>query len=58
MAEQECEVISKMVLQRLKQHVAKRRQVDSNDIFKFIGSELEKIHPEAAFMYKTHRDIS
>lgn len=58
MKEQECEVISKMVLARLKQFIAKKRRVNSNEIFNFIGAELEKINDEVAFMYKTHRDIS
>lgn len=58
MREQECEMISKMILQRLKQDLAKRRETSSGEIFRLIGRELEKINPEAAFMYKTHRDIS
>lgn len=58
MAEQECELISGMVVRRLKAFLAKRKRVDSGDIFHFIGEELQKIRPEAAFMYKTHRDIS
>lgn len=58
MAEQECELISSMVVKRLKAWLATRKRVDSKHIFEFIGEELQKIRPEAAFMYKTHRDIS
>lgn len=58
MREQECELISKAVVSRLRQWLAKKRQTSSTEIFQFIGRELEKINEDAAFMYKAHRDIS
>lgn len=53
-----CELIAEKVTERLKQKLSIKREIDSNEIFEFVSNELEKHHKDAAYMYKTHRDVS
>lgn len=55
---QKCEEISEKVLEELKKEIKNHNAVDSDTIFKFISRELTKHSKDAAYMYRTHRDIS
>ena len=53
-AEKICEKVSK----EIKTWAKKKMEVDSSEIFKKVTLCIEKHNKDAAFMYKTHRDIS
>jgi transcriptional regulator NrdR family protein len=53
-AEKICYKVSKEIKQVIKEKVC----VNSNVLFSEIGEAIEKYNKDAAFMYKTHRDIS
>lgn len=55
---EKCELISQKVVDSLKQKTSDKKEVNSDEIFEFISKELEKHHKDAAYMYRTHRDIS
>lgn len=55
---QECEQIAQKVVSALQKHIHEKKEVDSAQIFEFIGKELQKHNEHVAYMYKTHRDIS
>lgn len=54
----QCEEISEKVVEELKKEIKDHGAVSSDTIFKFISKELAKHHKDAAYMYRTHRDIS
>ena len=49
-----CEVVTKYI----KAWVKTKKEVSSTHIFKMVEKTLKKYNKDAAFMYKTHRDIS
>lgn len=55
---EEAESISNLISREIKHWVLKKEIVTSNEIFKKVGEELQALNKAAAFMYKTHRDIS
>ena len=55
---EKCIAISEKLLRKIKTKLEKKKTIDSNDIFQSVGRELEKLNGHAAFMYKTHRDLS
>ncbi|MDO8633670.1 MAG: ATP cone domain-containing protein [archaeon] len=54
----QCEEISEKTIEALKKEIKDHGAVSSDSIFKFISMELGKHNKDAAYMYKTHRDIS
>lgn len=54
----ECERIAAKVVKALDDFVGDKKEVNSRDLFKFLGKELEKHHKDAAYMFRSHRDIS
>ncbi|MBI4044271.1 MAG: hypothetical protein HY392_01015 [Candidatus Diapherotrites archaeon] len=54
----QCEETSEKIIEALKKEIENHDSVNSEKIFKFISKELEKYHKDAAYMYRTHRDIS
>lgn len=52
------EKIADMVTKEVDKWIEKKTEVDSDQIFKEVIKLLEKIDPEVAFMFKTHRDLS
>jgi len=52
------EAICETVINDIKQWIADKSEITSNELFTIVGETLEKIHHDAAYMYKTHRDIS
>ena len=55
---EEAEAIANLVAREIKKWIGKKKEVDSNDIFKKVAEELAHLNKDASFMYKTHRDIS
>lgn len=54
----EAEKIANLISREIKHWILKKEIVTSNEIFKKVGEELQALNKDAAFMYKTHRDIS
>ena len=55
---QEAERISDRVSKEIKRWIKDKDVITSDKIFKEITKVLRKYNKDAAFMYKTHRDIS
>lgn len=55
---EEAESIANLVTREVKKEIEKAEEVTSGEIFRKAGEELEHLNKEAAFMYKTHLDIS
>lgn len=55
---EEAESIANLVAREIKREVETQEEVTAEHIFKLVVDELEYLNKEAAFMYKTHRDIS
>ena len=56
--QEEAENISNLVSREVKKWIEGKQEVPADHISKQAGDELEHLNKEAAFMYKTHRDIS
>ena len=56
--EYEAEDICEAVSSHIKKWIKKKKEVDSKDIMKEVTKVLKKHDENAAFMYKTHKDIS
>lgn len=55
--EKGCEDIASGVTKVVKKWLSKRKAVDSTQILEVAHKELKKLHKEAAYMYRTHREI-
>ncbi|MEM4255148.1 MAG: ATP cone domain-containing protein [Candidatus Norongarragalinales archaeon] len=53
-----CVGIAEKLLRKIKAKLKKKKIIDSHEIFRSVGRELEKQDEHAALMYKTHRDLS
>jgi transcriptional regulator NrdR family protein len=56
--EEKAEKICEKVAKQIKKHISKKTCVSSDDIFNQTAKLIEKYDEDAAFMYKSHRDIS
>lgn len=54
----EAELVADKVAQELNAWVTGQKEVTSHQIFFQASASLEKYNPDAAFMYRTHRDVS
>ena len=54
----EAEKICEKVCSDIKKWVKTKKEITSNQIFKETGKIIGRYNRDAAFMYKTHRDIS
>ncbi|MBS3062932.1 MAG: hypothetical protein J4203_03595 [Candidatus Diapherotrites archaeon] len=54
----ECERIAAKAVKALNDFIHDKKEVDSGDLFDFLGRELEKHHKDAAYMFRSHRDLS
>ncbi len=57
-SQEEAEATANLVSREVKRWLDKRQDITSDQIFKKAGEELKHLNKDAAFMYKTHRDIS
>lgn len=58
LSEIQSEKIAEAASRRLEQWIEAQGQVSSQDIFEQIVKVLRELHPDAAFLYETHRDVS
>ena len=58
MKHKEAEQICNSVAKEIKKWIQNKKVVTSNQIFSETSKIISKYHEDAAFMYKTHRDIS
>lgn len=52
------EKIAESVASRMDEWISKKDNVSSQEIFEEITKILKELHPDASFLYQTHRDIS
>ena len=52
------ENIADTVQKRLEDWIKDKNEISSDDIFRETISVLKELHPDAAFLFETHRDIS
>ena len=55
---EEAEATANLVSREVKRWLDKRQDITSNQIFNKAWEELKHLNKDAAFMYKTHRDVS
>ncbi len=53
----ECERIAAAAIQALNAFLKGKKEVNSTEIFEFLGKELQKHHPGAAYLFRSQRDI-
>ena len=58
LSETQSEKIAETVSARIEKWVADKKELSSDQIFRQIIVVLKELHPDAAFLYETHRDIS
>lgn len=58
MLDQQAELIANKVTDEVKRWIDAQNEVTSEQIFIKVVEQLQALNKEAAFMYKTHRDIS
>jgi transcriptional regulator NrdR family protein len=56
--QQEAELLAEKVTAEINSFVAERAGVTSHELFLRTHEALERLSPEAAFMYRTHTDVS
>lgn len=56
--EEEAEATANLILREIKEWIGNKKEISSDSIFKRVEEELSHLNKAAAFMYKTHRDIS
>lgn len=58
MPQGECELTSDAVTKEVMKKLEKKSEINSHQIAKLAQSQLKMYNPDAAYMYRTHRDIS
>lgn len=53
-----CEKIAKKVAKKVSLVIHQKKKMSAHAISQIVHSELKKHSPKAAFMYRTHKDIS
>lgn len=56
--QEEAETIAQKMTDYLNEWIKEKEEVNSREIFEEVEKELKHLNKEAAFMYKTHRDVS
>lgn len=55
---EEAEATASLVTREVNKWIVDKESVTSDELFKQTGEELMHLNKDAAFMYKTHRDLS
>jgi transcriptional regulator NrdR family protein len=58
MSDEEAESISHMVCDEVKNEIKDVKEITSEKLQSEVAKSLKKYHPDAAYMYKTHKDVS
>lgn len=56
--EQKSEKIAEQVSAQIQEWIDEKPEVSSQEIFVETAAKLKKQHPDAAFLYETHRDLA
>lgn len=56
--EEQAEKLAQQTTQALLQWLEAKESVSSDQLFQFIGAELTRLHKDAGYLYRTHRDLS
>lgn len=57
-SDEQAENLAGIVAHELKQHYSDREQVSSVELRRAAAEVLHRFHPEAGYIYETHKDIS
>lgn len=57
MTDEEAEAIATMVSEEVTSAVNEHKEMSSHNLHQHITKSLKKYHPDAAYMYETHKDI-
>lgn len=57
-SDEEAETIAQMVTDEVKTEIKDAKEVTSDKLHTEAAKSLKKFHPDAAYMYKTHKDLS
>ncbi len=58
MSDEEAETISHMVTEEVKTELKDTKEITSDALQKSATKSLKKYHPDAAYLYQTHKDLS
>lgn len=58
MEDEEAETIAQMVIDEVLAAIKNKAEVSSSTLQSEVVKSLKKYHPDAAYMYKTHLDVS
>jgi transcriptional regulator NrdR family protein len=58
MGERNCESVAAFVTKKVKTELKKKKTVTSKEIAKRVAENLKRKSKDAAFLYKTHRDVA
>ncbi len=58
MSDEEAETISHMVTEEVKNELKNDKEITSDALQKTTTKSLKKYHPDAAYLYQTHKDLS
>lgn len=57
-SDEEAETISQMVTDEMKEEFKNTEEIASDRLQKSTAQSLQKYHPDAAYIYKSHKDLS
>ena len=58
MSDEEAETIAQMVTDEVKGEIKDVKEVSSGNLQNAVTKSLKKYHPDASYLYKTHKDLS
>ncbi len=58
MADEEAETIAQMVTDEVLEEIKNNKEISSGDLQNAATKSLKKYHPDASYLYKTHKDLS
>ena len=58
MSDEEAETISQMVTDEINSEIKATNEISSEQLQTAVAKSLKKYHPDAAYIYKTHKDVS
>lgn len=53
----EAELIAEMVSHEIEEQMKDKNQITTHELHKMVAENIEKYHPDAAYMYESHREI-
>lgn len=56
--EEQAELIANTVTSEVEEKIRDKEEIAAHDLFSYALSSLKKYNPDAAFLYKKHREVS